>query len=65
MLILAWHQAEVNLIAITDDDWIPRPDWLFRIERWLIENKSWEVLAAATLCMEMEYRSMAMYVWWA
>jgi len=28
-----------DVIAITDDDSVPRPDWLLRIERRLIENK--------------------------
>lgn len=28
-----------DVIAITDDDSVPRPDWLFRIERWMTEDK--------------------------
>ena len=36
---LGLESSTGDVIAITDDDSIPRPDWLLRIERLLIENK--------------------------
>jgi cellulose synthase/poly-beta-1,6-N-acetylglucosamine synthase-like glycosyltransferase len=36
---LGLQSSRGDVIAFTDDDSVPRPDWLLRIERWLIENE--------------------------